>query len=137
GMMKKMRDDTLHNVHKLVEDIANSESSDANEQKIGIFWRAAMNLERIEEFGYSPLKPVFEDIDQATNKKEFMALVARIHRLGLGVFFGFGPESDMKDSHSTILWGGEGSLGLGSREYYFDDDKGSCNSTTLSIPKTV
>eukprot|EP01134_Creolimax_fragrantissima_P007458 CFRG7458T1 len=125
GTFPSIREDTTKNVHSLVDDIAKNCNRDlsSEEGKISVFWRAAMDTERIETEGLGPLNDIFEDIDAVINKQDYIKMVAHLHRLNIGIVFACGAEADMKDSDSTILWIGEGALGLGPREYYYDEDK--------------
>jgi endothelin-converting enzyme/putative endopeptidase len=49
-------------------------------------------------------------------------LVAELHKIGVGVFFSFGSEPDMKNASMVIAGADQGGLGLPDRDYYFRDD---------------
>jgi putative endopeptidase len=65
--------------------------------------------------------PEFAKIDAVTDQKSLLAEVAHLQDIGAGVFFGFGPGNDAKDSSKIILQTGQGGLGLPNRDYYLDD----------------
>ncbi len=51
--------------------------------------------------------------------------LARLHRLGVNVFFAFGPEPDPSDATKYIADADQGGLGMRDRDYYLMDDENS------------
>ncbi|KNC69417.1 hypothetical protein SARC_18072, partial [Sphaeroforma arctica JP610] len=81
-----------------------------------------MDTDKIEADGLEPLQDLLDQIDAVNTRQDYMQLVAQLHKLEIGVVFGCGAEADMKSSDECIMWVGEGALGLGNREYYYDED---------------
>jgi endothelin-converting enzyme/putative endopeptidase len=88
------------------------------EQKIGDFYTSCMDTAAIAKQGLDPLKP---ELDRIAGMKDMAGIVvemARLHRLGVGVVFAFGAESDPKDSSRTIANLANGGFSLPDRDYY-------------------
>ncbi|HWW23513.1 MAG TPA: M13 family metallopeptidase [Edaphobacter sp.] len=90
----------------------------ADEQKIGDYYKACMDLDAIEAKGLAPVQPLLDEINAVTNKKELPALIGKLQRMGVGVFFGYGEQQDFKDASKQIAYVDQGGLGLPERDYY-------------------
>ena len=53
---------------------------------------------------------------------DLVSEVSRLHRLGVGALFAFGPRADGKDSNRTIASVVQGGLSLPDRDYYLKTD---------------
>eukprot|EP00164_Ancoracysta_twista_P001739 GFYU01002283.1.p1 GENE.GFYU01002283.1~~GFYU01002283.1.p1 ORF type:complete len:658 (-),score=225.87 GFYU01002283.1:293-2266(-) len=111
-------------LREIVEDAAGSGAEKgSNKQKVGDFWWAATNTEKIEADGAKGVEPLFAEIDAITDKDNLLVVVAKLHRLGISSMFGFGALEDLKNSSQTITWLDSSGLGLPDRDYYFEEDK--------------
>ncbi len=90
------------------------------EQQSGAMYASCMDTATIDKVGLTPVMPEFAKIDAVTDQASLLAEVAHLQDIGAGVFFGFGPGNDAKDSSKIILQTGQGGLGLPNRDYYFD-----------------
>jgi putative endopeptidase len=88
-----------------------------NEQKIGDYYAACMNLNLIEKNGLTPLQPVLDRIAQVT-PSGLLHLAGELQRDGVNVFFGFSELQDLKDSSKQVALVVQGGLGLPERDYY-------------------
>src|ERR1039457_1303957 len=73
------------------------------DQKIGDFYTSCMDTATINKKGIDPIKPAMAGI---------VAEVARLHRMGVPVVFGFGAGPDPKHSNKTIAGLRQGGLAL-------------------------
>ncbi|MGA2215971.1 MAG: M13 family metallopeptidase [Bryobacteraceae bacterium] len=94
----------------------------AVEQKIGDFYSACMDEPAIERLGIKPLEPELRRIAAIQSKDAIPDVVARLHLLGVQVFFNFSSEPDAKNSMQMIAGLDQGGLGLPDRDYYLKDD---------------
>jgi len=101
---------------------ANDPKRSAVEQKIGDFYASCMEQPVIDQLGTKPLEPELKRIDAIRSKDAIPELVARLHLLGLEVFFSFSSEPDAKNSLQMIAGVDQGGLGLPDRDYYLKDD---------------
>jgi putative endopeptidase len=92
-------------------------SRTANEQKIGDFYAACMNTDLINQKGFAPIQPLFNEIDHVS-KPGLAYLVGELQRYGVNVFFSFSQEQDFKDSTKQMATVDQGGLGLPERDYY-------------------
>jgi endothelin-converting enzyme/putative endopeptidase len=81
-----------------------------------------MDEQAIERSGAKPLDPDLKNIAALTSANRLPELVAELHKIGVGVFFSFGSEPDMKNASMVIAGADQGGLGLPDRDYYFRDD---------------
>lgn len=93
------------------------------EQLLGDFYASYTNMDARNKKGTEPIKQELNQIAQLKSKDELAALVATMHRQGIGAFFGFGVEQDLKDVENHISYFGQGGIGLPNRDYYKDATK--------------
>src|SRR5579871_1688655 len=90
----------------------------ADEQKIGDYYKACMDVDAIEAKGLAPVQPLLDEINAVTNKKELPALIGKLQRMGIDVFFGYGEQQDFKDASKQIAFVDQAGLGMPERDYY-------------------
>jgi putative endopeptidase len=90
----------------------------ADEQKIGDYFKACMDLGAIEAKGLAPVQPLLDEIDAVTSKKDLPALIGKLQRMGVDVFFGYGEQQDFKDASKQIAFVDQAGLGMPERDYY-------------------
>lgn len=92
-------------------------------QKIGDFWKAAMDTAAINKAGLSVLKNDLAAIDKLKSYTDLTKAAASLHFSGVDCFFGAGAVQDDKNSEAMIFRMDQGGLGLPNREYYFKTDE--------------
>jgi len=97
----------------------------SNWQKIGDFYSSCMDESQIEAAGVKPLEPEFERIAQIKDTATLQAELARLQNEGADAVFGFGSQTDYKNSNQMIAGVGQGGLGLPDRDYYTRTDEKS------------
>jgi putative endopeptidase len=117
---------SLRNREKLKTILENAAAQPTPEtQKIGDFYAACMDEAAIEKQGLAPLKPTLDAIDALKSKDQLPALIAQLHRNGVGALFNFGVGQDAKDAESEIAIADQGGMGLPDRDYYLKTDPAS------------
>ena len=96
-------------------------------QKIGDFYRIAMDTNKLEADNYAPLTTDLGSIMVLVDAKDVMNYVGKMHRKGLPAFFGFGVNQDVKKSDEYACYLSQAGLGLPDRDYYLKDDEKSKN----------
>jgi len=91
-------------------------------QKVGDFYAACTDEAGIDGRGLDPLKPELARIAALGDKSDLAPLLAHLHEVGVNAFFGFGSQSDFKNSSQNIAGVAQGGLGLPERDYYFKTD---------------
>ncbi len=94
----------------------------SNEQKIGDFYASGMDTVSIEKNALKPLLVTFSKIDAIKDVPELMNTIGYLHTIGAGPAFSFYVGQDDKISSKNALFFGQGGLGLGQRDYYFNTD---------------
>ncbi|OFY94568.1 MAG: metalloendopeptidase [Bacteroidetes bacterium RIFCSPLOWO2_12_FULL_31_6] len=110
--------------------VASSKSNAAkgsNSQKIGDFYKSGMDTITLEKLGISPLQEELNKIDNVKSSAELIKEIAHLHQIGASPLFSFYISSDDKNSsqYACFLW--QGGLGLGQRDYYFNQDERTVN----------
>ncbi len=95
----------------------------SNTQKIGDFWKAAMDTNAINKAGLSALKNHLKKIDKIESANELTAIAAAFHIDGINCFFTGQATQDDKNSNVITYKMEQGGLGLPNREYYFKPDE--------------
>ncbi|WEN16274.1 M13 family metallopeptidase [Rhodanobacter sp. AS-Z3] len=115
--------DKLRTISEGAAAVAHAESG-SDQQKIGDFWRTAMDSALAEHQGLAPLKPELARIDAVTNVKSALDEAFALQPLGVDALFGFGVQQDEKQSDVMAVYLEQGGLGLPGRDYYLNNEAG-------------
>ena len=73
--------------------------------------------------GAKPIQPVLQRVAAVKNVAEYQRLAAELDRRGqASMLFGIGVGADLRDAKNNIVSIGQGGMGLGTRDYYLNDD---------------
>lgn len=98
-----------------------------SDQKIGDFWKTAMDSAKAEALGLKPLQPWFDKISAITDIKSLVNKVAELKKIGSFTLFRDGVGQDEKNSEVMTYYLSQGGIGLPEREYYFRNDSATAN----------
>jgi putative endopeptidase len=90
-------------------------------QKVGDFFRSAMDTNRLEQLAFKPIEPDLKRIDGLKSTEALLRLLSDFHQQGIGGFFGAGVSPDAKNSSVYAFSLAQGGLGLPDRDYYLTD----------------
>ena len=97
-------------------------------QKIGSLYNLMMDSVRLNKEGWQPIKPTLDKIAAIKNRKEYQLVTAQLDRKGEGtMMYGIGVGADQRDASVNIVGIGQGGIGLGTRDYYLNDDEQTLN----------
>jgi len=97
-------------------------------QKIGTLYNLMMDSVRLNREGCQPLKPVLERIAAIKDRREYQLVTAQIDRMGGNtMMYGIGVGADQRNAAENIVGIGQGGIGLGTRDYYLNDDEQTKN----------
>ena len=125
NVYSKLADENQRYLWGILQQAADSKTQrNANEQKIGDYFRACMNEATVEEAGYRPLNRMLAEIANLKSINSIAAYIGNQHRNGVdhGVLFGFGSDQDYDNSSQEIAFALAGGLGLPDRDYYTKTD---------------
>lgn len=92
-------------------------------QKLGSLYNMMMDSVRLNREGWAPLKPTLARIAAIKNNKEYQVVTAQLDLHGENtMMYGIGVGADMRNASMNIVSIGQGGLGMGTRDYYLNDD---------------
>lgn len=124
GIFRTIQDTINEQVKMVCEESAKADApAGSNKQKIGDFYASGMDTVNIEKVGIAPLNEELAKIDAIADLNSLMRAVAHLQTVGAGPLFSFRVSQDDKISSKYALFFWQGGLGLGERDYYFDNDE--------------
>ena len=105
----------------------NSSEKGSTNQKIGHFWKAAMDTNAINKIGLAALQEELNRIDNLQSIADITELAAAFHKADINCFFSAYVVQDDKNSNAMIFRMDQGGLGLPNRSYYFKEDARTVN----------
>ena len=93
------------------------------EQKLGDFYKLAMDSVRRNKEGVTPVMPLLQEMENAKTVAALRDLQLKYATFGYGVPMDYGFDADQKNAKQNILNISQGGLTLGLKEYYLDNDK--------------
>ncbi|MEP7146360.1 MAG: M13 family metallopeptidase N-terminal domain-containing protein, partial [bacterium] len=106
----------------LLQSMNGNYGKESSMKKAGDFYFSAMDTNSIEKLGYDPVKPYLETINNINDKEQYVKVLAKLSKSGLGSLFGIAAEPDDKDNSNVIVELTQGGLGLPERDYYLAKD---------------
>ena len=92
------------------------------EQKLSDFYKLAMDADRRNKEGITPVKPLLDEMEAAKTKKDLEQLQLKYAAQGYGVACGTYFAADEKNVTMNILNVSQGGLTLGQKDYYLNND---------------
>jgi putative endopeptidase len=125
GIGRAVQENTYQQLIAINEEAAQATGAkrDANAQRIGDFWFAAMDTATIEKQGFEPLKDEFARIAAVKTTDELLQTIGHLQWIGVGAMCAQYIFQDEKNSERFALHLYQGGLGLPDRDYYFDTDE--------------
>lgn len=118
GPFVLLADDSELKVRQILDDAAKDPAGvGIGGQQMGDLYASFMDEAAIEQAGTAPLKPYFARIDAADDKAKLQTLFASV---GYAAPVGFGALPDPSDPTRYTVAAGQGSLGMGGRDYYLE-----------------
>ncbi len=124
GSFAKLRDDTLPQLRKIIEQAAQDRTvaADSETRKVGDLYASYMDEQKLETLGIAPIQAELDRIAAVKSKKEIPALIAYLSRRGVTTPYDFGVHLDAKDSTRYVVDVSQSGLGLPDRDYYLKQD---------------
>ena len=122
GSFDVLRENNEIRINELFEAMTQSTAKAGSiEQKISDLYKMGLDEERLNKEGAEPIREALNEIMAVTEREQVIAMLAKLHTDGIGVFFASYPAADLADSNMTILYMEQGGLGMGNRDYYIDE----------------
>jgi putative endopeptidase len=124
GVFIKLRDDTLAQLHGIIDGLMAdpSAASDPDARRIRDLYASFMDEARLESLGLAPLAGEFARIEAISSKEQVPELIAHLNEIGVSAPYRPQIHQDARDSTRYIVDLRQGGLGLPDRDYYLKDD---------------
>ena len=111
-------------INELILQFANNPQTKGSlGQKIGTLYNQMMDSVGRDKKGYEPIKPLLERVRAIKDRKEYVRVCSDIDRKGGStLMLGLGVDADLRQADMNIVSISQAGLGLGTRDYYFNDD---------------
>jgi putative endopeptidase len=118
GSFNKLADDTDNNSMTILNSLLKDKFADGSEgKKIQDLYATYMNMEKRNADGIKPIQANISKIDAIKNITDLQNYLASVTKEGENNFYGWGVDSDLKNSNMNAVYLGNASLGMG-RDYY-------------------
>jgi len=107
-------------VHTILERAAHDPAARGDEAKIGDYYRAFMDEDRINALGAAPLAPFLPEIRAARTPAAIAQLMGKANATFFHTFIGSDVQVDAKDPTHYAVYLGQDGLGLPDRDYYLE-----------------
>jgi putative endopeptidase len=123
GSFDALREQSEAALHALLEEAAATRTHPRGSdlQKVGDFYRSALDSARIESLGVRPIRPEMQRIAGLRNKQQLPQHFAHLQRIGVQTPFGFFVGQDQRQSDRYVTYVSQSGLGLPERDYYSRD----------------
>jgi putative endopeptidase len=120
-----MVQDEIYNRLKIINNNAAAAKNEAGSiaQKIGDFWKTAMDSATLDRAGITPLQNDLEKITAIKNNADLLIVGAEFKTQGINCFFSGYVSQDDKNSEMMAYKLDQGGLGMPNRDYYFNTDE--------------
>lgn len=122
GIAHKVGEELYERKLAINKDAVAASKPSQQQQQLSAFWTAGMDTVNIETKGVQVLSEELKMIDGARTADDIMNCAAKLHTIGVNVFFSEGVGQDAKNSEVMSYQLAQGGLGMPNRDYYFNTD---------------
>ncbi len=125
GAFTDLYEQSQKDIQELILQYANTPQQKGSlGQKIGSLYNLMMDSVRLNREGWQPLKPTLDRIAAIKDRREYQLVTAQLDRMGEStMMYGIGVGADMRNADMNLVSIGQGGIGLGTRDYYLNDDE--------------
>lgn len=121
GTFQVLRERNDQLLGKILSRCSESDSSEDVEKMLGVFYRSAMDTDKLEKLKFSPVEPEIQAIDRIETMQDLRQEVIHLHLSGISPFFRVLSRPDEKNTDIYALYFWQGGLSLPDRDYYLSD----------------
>jgi len=124
GSFDKLQEDNDKRINAILSELQqNTYEQGTTEQKLSDLYKLAMDIDRRNKEGVSPVMPLIKRLEAAKSNKQLQDILLELTPYGTQEFFYAGFGADDKNATENILNIYQSGLSLGQKEYYLDTDK--------------
>jgi putative endopeptidase len=122
GAFSELQERNWYLLHQILNTTSQEENpANSVPQKVGDFFKSAMDTNRLEQLGYGPIQDDLKRIEAVDSPQTLLRLLAEFHECGVGGCFDDGVSPDARNSAVYAFELDQGGLGLPDRDYYLTD----------------
>ena len=122
GAFDMLRESNELRIKELFAELENKSVEEGSvEQKIADLYRMGLDSTRLNAEGAAPLQEALGVIESVDCRCALSALLGKMHRTSGNPFFYAMVSADEMNTSANVLYLGQDGLGLGDRDYYFDE----------------
>jgi len=126
GTFDELAEKSQQQVKDLIIEVAQKTNAQGSvAQKISDLYSLAMDSDRLNKEGASPVQSYLEKVKAFSDKSQLTPLLAELFRDGFSPFFRHDVDADDRNSSMNILHVNQGGFRMGDRDYYLSDDERS------------
>jgi len=126
GAFEELDEKSQEQLKDLINEVAQKNNpSGSVAQKISDLYLSAMDSDRLNKEGASPVQPYLEKVKAFSDKSQMAPLLAELFRNGFYPFFESFVYADDRNSSINILHLNQGGFSMGDRDYYLLEDERS------------
>ena len=138
GAFDMLRQSNELRVKELFDELEKSAAESGTvEQKLRDLYRLGLDSARLNSEGAEPLKAALAKIESVEERSELSALLGSIHRTSANPFFASGVGADEKNTSINVLYIGQSGLGMGNRDYYFEESSAPIREAYTKYIKAI
>lgn len=123
GSFDRLQEDNNKRINSiLTELLSGTYAKGTIEQKLSDFYKLAMDSDRVNREGVTPVMPLINELENAKTVATLDELKLKYAPYDISNFMGVGFGADEKNSKMNILNVYQGGITLGQKEYYLDND---------------
>jgi len=123
GSYMTLRKESLEQSRVIVEDASTNAGNDPAKTKIGDYYKAFLDEQKVEALGITPIADYLQAIDQLSSHDEVASFFGKVNPDGIDGPFNLYVGQDDKQATNYILHFFESGLGLPDRDYYTDSSE--------------
>ena len=121
GTFDQLAENNREQLKGLIGEIAAGQHEQGTiAQKIGDLYNLAMDVEKLNADGMTPIQA---DLDKINAINDKAGIIEAMAELAGSAYFQFYVGADIMDSKTNIFQLYQGGIGLGEKEYYLEDDE--------------
>ena len=129
GSFDQLQEDNNKRINSILSELLKKKYKKGSiEQKLGDYYKLALDVDRRNREGIAPVKPILTELVAAKTKEDLRKIQLKYYVDGLGDQYEGFFDADQKNVSENILNLYQGGLTLGQKDYYLNND-----SATVAI----
>ncbi len=138
GSCDRRRENNESRINELFSEMLDSKAAKGSvEQKIADLYRLGLDSTRLNAEGAAPIRPALDEIFAIADRRGLTEVIGKLHGSVANPFFGVGVQSDLMNSDMNALYISQSGLGMGTRDYYLDEENAAIREAYKEYLKKV